>query len=192
MLGGWFGRQALKKFLGASDFMARGASGQTKSAYKLSLTLVCSPNLISGHLDRFYQGSSQFGRMLWFYLVMNQGRYFAISDVAEGTLTLLAPCGSLSVGCGLKTTFRARKTTVHVINSLIWTSRGWVVQRAGLIFKNRHRFHFSQIGYPLKKSRNGSEMVVPRVKRCFSRLLIVPHMVSLEQLLERSAQTNGK
>jgi hypothetical protein len=33
--------------------------------------------------------------MLWFYLVMNQGRYFAISNIAEGTLTLLAPCESL-------------------------------------------------------------------------------------------------
>jgi hypothetical protein len=69
MLGGWFGRQALKKFLGAIDFTAPGASGQTKNAYKLSLTLVCPQDLISGHLDRFYQGSSQFGRMLWFYLV---------------------------------------------------------------------------------------------------------------------------
>jgi hypothetical protein len=42
-----------------------------------------------------------------------------------------------------------KKTTTHVINCLIWTSRGWVVQRADLIFKNRHQFHFSEIGYPL-------------------------------------------
>jgi hypothetical protein len=66
MLGGWFGRQALKKFLGAIDVMVPGASGQTKNAYKLSLTLACPQDLISGYLDRFYQGSSQFGRMLWF------------------------------------------------------------------------------------------------------------------------------
>jgi hypothetical protein len=109
MLGGWFGCQALKKFLGGIDFTARGASGQTKNAYKLSLTLVCPQNLISRHLDTFYQRSSQFGRMLWFYLVMNQGRYFAISDVAEGTLTLLAPCGSLLVGCGLKPHFERER-----------------------------------------------------------------------------------
>jgi hypothetical protein len=32
MLGGWFGRQALKKLLGAIDFMAPGTSGQTKNA----------------------------------------------------------------------------------------------------------------------------------------------------------------
>jgi hypothetical protein len=93
MLGGWFGCQALKEFLGAIDFTAPGASGWTKIAYKLSLTLVCPQDLISGHLDRFYQALSQFGRMLWFYLVMNQGRYFAI---AEGTLTLLAPCVTFS------------------------------------------------------------------------------------------------
>jgi hypothetical protein len=32
MLGGWFGRQALKKLLGAIDFTAPGTSGQTKNA----------------------------------------------------------------------------------------------------------------------------------------------------------------
>jgi hypothetical protein len=53
MLGGWFGHQALKKFLGAIDFTAPGASGWTKNAYKLSFTLVCPQDLISGHLDRF-------------------------------------------------------------------------------------------------------------------------------------------
>jgi hypothetical protein len=53
MLGGWFGRQALKRFLGAIDFTAPEASGQTKNAYKLSFTLVCPQDLISGHLDRF-------------------------------------------------------------------------------------------------------------------------------------------
>jgi hypothetical protein len=63
------------------------------------------------------------------------------------------------------------------------------VRRAEI--KEKSSVGFGENDIP-KKSRNESEMVVPRVKRCFSRLLIVPHMVSLEQLLERSAQTNGK
>jgi hypothetical protein len=41
MLGGWFGRQDLKNFLGAIDFMVPEASEQTKNASKLSLTMVC-------------------------------------------------------------------------------------------------------------------------------------------------------
>jgi hypothetical protein len=62
MLGGWFGCQALKEvLLGAIDFMAPEASGQTKNAYKLSLTMVCPQDLISGHIDKFQRGSSQSG-----------------------------------------------------------------------------------------------------------------------------------
>jgi hypothetical protein len=50
---GWFGRQALEKFLGAIDFMAPGACGWAKNASNLLLTFVCPQTLISSLFDRF-------------------------------------------------------------------------------------------------------------------------------------------
>jgi hypothetical protein len=77
MLGGWFGRQTLKNFLGAIDFMAPEVSGQTKIASKLSLTMVCPQDLIDAS-PAILINFNEVGRILWLCLVMSQSGYFAI------------------------------------------------------------------------------------------------------------------